>query len=327
MSLALSVVVPCYNEEDVIQATHDRLAAALSALNRSCEILYVNDGSRDRTLDILTSIAATDSRVRIVNLARNFGHQAAVSAGLEYSSGETIAILDADLQDPPELIGPMLEKRDQGYQVVYGQRIERSGETFFKTVTADLFYRMLNSLSETKIPRNVGDFRLIDRKVAKIVCQMPERHRFLRGMISWVGFRQYAFPYSRDARHAGVTKYPLRKMLHFAMDGIISFSTAPLKLAIWSGLLSAGFAVLLILYAICLRLLTNVWVSGFTLTIIAIAFFSGVQLVALGVIGFYIGRIFEQSKGRPLFVVEGFRGFAETEPQPLSRQSPPPRAP
>jgi dolichol-phosphate mannosyltransferase len=320
MGLLLSVVVPCFNEEEVIFATHERLFATLRRIGQDFEIIYVNDGSRDATLAKLLRLADESDRIRVVSLARNFGHQAAVSAGLEYAQGGVIVVIDADLQDPPELIEVMLEKWAEGFQVVYAQRQGRIGETVFKRVTADLFYRVLNALSDIEIPRNVGDFRLIDQCVADVVCKMPEHHRFLRGMISWVGFSQCALPYTRDARQAGVTKYPLRKMLNFASDGIISFSTVPLRLAIWGGMLSAGFAALLIVYAVLVRLLTHIWVSGWTLTIIAIAFFSGVQLVALGMIGSYVGRIFEEAKARPLFVVEGFHGFTSTSPIPRSQR-------
>jgi len=317
MPLLLSVIVPCFNEEEVIFATHERLFAALNRIGCGFEVIYINDGSRDATLAKLLQLSNKSDSTRIISLARNFGHQAAVSAGLEYAQGDAIVVIDADLQDPPELIETMLEKWREGHQVVYAQRQERAGETAFKKVTANLFYRILNALSDIEIPRNVGDFRLIDRRVADVICKMPEHHRFLRGMVSWVGFSQYALPYARDARHAGATKYPLRKMLTFASDGIISFSTVPLRLAIWGGMFSAGFAALLIVYAIAVRVLTHIWVSGWTLTIIAIAFFSGVQLVALGMIGSYVGRIFEEVKKRPLFVVENFHGFDSSAP--LSR--------
>jgi len=321
MGFCLSVVVPCFNEEEVIVATHERLFAVLQQIGCDFEVIYVNDGSRDATLAALFQLANKTDQARIVSLARNFGHQAAVSAGLEYAQGDAIVIIDADLQDPPELITKMLAKWREGFQVVYAQRQERAGETAFKKLTADLFYRILNRLSDIDIPRNVGDFRLIDRRVADVVCAMPEHHRFLRGMISWIGFSQCPLPYVRDARAAGVTKYPLRKMLNFASDGIVSFSTVPLRLAIWAGMLSAGFAGLLIIYAIAVRLLTHIWVSGWAMTIIAIAFFSGVQLVALGMIGSYVGRIFEETKGRPLFVVDRFHGFKSSSPAPRSQRS------
>src|SRR3954470_371944 len=309
MRPTLSVIVPCYNEAEVITATHVRLKRALVATGVSFEILYVNDGSRDATGAILAGLQAADGCVRQIDFARNFGHQAAISAGLRFATGEAIVIIDADLQDPPELIGAMLEKWREGYKVVYGQRRKRGGETIFKKATANLFYRILNMLANMEIPRNTGDFRLIDRCVLEVLNQMPERHRFMRGMVSWVGFRQYALAYDRESRFAGETKYPFHKMLRFASDGIISFSTAPLKLAVWVGLASAGFAVMLILYAVGARLMTDHWVSGWAATITAIAFFSGVQLVATGVIGSYIGRIFQEAKGRPLFVIENLSGF------------------
>jgi glycosyltransferase involved in cell wall biosynthesis len=309
MSPILSVVVPCFNEAEVIHATHVRLKDALSRMGASFEIIYVNDGSKDNTAAELASIQAKDATIRLINFARNFGHQAAVSAGLQYAAGAAIVIIDADLQDPPELIGTMLDKWREGFQVVYGQRVKREGETAFKKFTANFFYRALNAVSDTAIPRDTGDFRLIDRRIADVLNQMPERHRFLRGMVSWVGFKQYALQYDRAPRLAGETKYPLRKMLRFATHGIVSFSTAPLKLSIWLGMLSACCAVLLIIYAVTARLLTHQWVSGWAATIFAIAFFGGVQLVATGVIGIYIGSIFEEVKGRPLFVIDSVSGF------------------
>lgn len=316
----LSVIVPCFNEQDVILETHSRLTKSLSQLGVEYEIVYVDDGSRDKTFSLLTDIQSADTKVRTLRFSRNFGHQAAVSAGLDAVAGDAIVIIDADLQDPPELIGEMLAKWRDGYDVVYGQRVQRDGETAFKKMTAHAFYRVLNALSDTPIPRDTGDFRLISRRVANVVRDMDERDRFLRGMISWVGFRQCALPYHRAARFAGATKYPLIKMVRFAADGIMSFSVLPLRAATLLGLAAAAIAMTGIAYALLLRLLTDLWVSGWTFLIIAILFLGGIQLVVLGVIGEYIGRIYLQSKGRPLYVVDQRLGFpADVTPPPQAR--------
>ena len=307
----VSVVVPCFNEEETISEIHRRLAALADSRPRErFELLFVNDGSRDATLACLRKIATGDARVRVISLARNFGHQLAVTAGVDHARGDAVVLIDADLQDPPEVIGEMIDRWKEGYQVVYGVRSERKGESMFKRATAHLFYRLLGQLSDTPIPLDTGDFRLMDRMVADVLRAMPERDRFIRGLVSWVGFNQFALHYKREERFAGSTKYPLRKMIRFASDGMVSFSVKPLKLAITVGTLSAGLACVSILWVFAGRLLTNNWVPGWTATIIAILFLGGIQLLCTGLLGEYVGRIYMQSKGRPLYVVGETMGFA-----------------
>jgi polyisoprenyl-phosphate glycosyltransferase len=308
----ISVIVPCYNEEQVMRETHARLMNVLAALSPlRFEIIYVDDGSRDRTPEILVELQATDESVRVIRLSRNFGHQVAVTAGLEHAAGDAVVFIDADLQDPPEVILEMVERWREGYHVAYGMRIDRSGETGFKIWTAKIFYRLINWLSETKMPLDTGDFRLMDRKVVDALLAMPERDRFLRGMVSWVGFRQVAVPYQRAPRHAGTTKYPLLKMIRFATDAVLSFSFIPLRLVTWLGFMTIGLAVAGIIYAVLLRLYTDEthWVRGWTSIFTAVLFIGGVQLISLGIIGEYLGRIYSEVKQRPLYVVQERLGF------------------
>lgn len=309
----LSVIVPCFNEEAVIGLSHPRLKAALEAVSVQStmryEIIYVDDGSRDQTAHLLGEIAREDAGVRVIALSRNFGHQPAVTAGLDHAIGDCAVIIDADLQDPPELIADMVKLWRDGFDVVYGQRTDRDGESAFKIATARAFYRGLNALSDVDIPLDVGDFRLIDRCVMDAIADMPERDRFLRGMISWVGYRQAALPYRRAARAAGESKYPLAKMIRFAVDGVLSFSLAPLRFVITIGLWIVVAAVLGIGYALINRIFTDQWVSGWTMLFIAIMFMGGVQLMVLGVIGEYVGRIYMASKSRPLYLVKRKVGF------------------
>ena len=301
----ISVVVPCYNEEESIAETHRRLGSlAADRPGERFEFVFVNDGSRDQTLELLRGIAASDDRVRVVSFARNFGHQLAVTAGVDHARGDAVVLIDADLQDPPEVIEDMIDRWKEGYEVVYGVRTDRPGESRFKRVTAHVFYRLLNWLSDTPIPLDTGDFRLMDRAVADVLRNMPERDRFIRGMVSWIGFRQLALPYRRAERFAGSTKYPLRKMLRFASDGMISFSVKPLKLAMMTGIFSAALACAGIFWVLAARLMTSSWVvPGWTATILAILFLGGMQLLCTGILGEYIGRIYMQSKGRPLYIV------------------------
>ena len=301
----VSIVVPCFNEEEAIAETHRRLAAlAMDRPGERFEFVFVDDGSRDRTLELLRGIADSDQRVRVVSFARNFGHQLAVTAGIDHAQGDAVVLIDADLQDPPEVVGEMIDRWKEGYEVVYGVRTERLGESRFKLLTSHFFYRLLNWLSDTPIPLDTGDFRLMDRAVADVLRDMPERDRFIRGLVSWIGFRQMALPYRRAERYAGSTKYPLRKMLRFASDGMISFSVKPLKLAIMVGLISALIACLGVIWVLAGRLFTDGWVvPGWSATILAIMFLGGVQLLCTGILGEYIGRIYMQSKGRPLYVV------------------------
>jgi dolichol-phosphate mannosyltransferase len=306
----LSVVVPCKNEASVLRETHARLISTLRHLAMSVEIVYIDDGSTDSTFDLLREIRSSDNRVRIVKLSRNFGHQIAITAGLEYASGDAVVLIDADLQDPPEVIPALVEQWRNGFEVVYGLRSQRDGETLFKRWTAKVFYRILNRLSGISIALDTGDFRLMDRKVVNALLQMPEQDRFLRGMVSWLGFRQVAVPYHRAARQAGETKYPLLKMLRFAADGIASFSALPLRIATWMGFSASLVALALILYAICVHLLTDKWVTGWTSLFIAILFVGGAQLICLGIIGEYVARIYGETKRRPLYVIQEIVGFA-----------------
>jgi len=315
---SISVVVPCYNEEDVIRQTHSRLSNALVATGLEYEIVYVNDGSRDNTLAILRELQAADSHVRVVAFARNFGHQVAVTAGVDFATGDAVVLIDADLQDPPELITEMVRMWRDGYQVVYGVRESRTGESAFKLLTAKYFYRIINSISDVAIPLDTGDFRLMDRRVVDVLKSMPERDRFLRGMVSWIGFKQSPLHYARSERAAGGTKYPLRKMILFALDGIVSFSLVPLRLATLFGFVAAVFAMLGIAYALVLRLFTGNWAPGWTLLFITTFFLGGATLLCLGIIGEYVGRIYRELKRRPLYVVGEVHGFQTTpSTQPL----------
>ena len=301
----LSIIVPCFNEEAVIRETNRRLLVTAGQSAMEFEILYVDDGSVDGTADILRELHASDARVKVVRLSRNFGHQFAITAGLEHASGDAVVLIDADLQDPPEVILEMLARWNEGrWDVVYGTRIDREGESLFKLGTAKLFYRVINSLSDVAIPLDTGDFRLMDRKVVDALLSMPERDRFLRGMVSWLGFRQLALPYHRVARFAGTTKYPMKRMLRFAMDGILSFSVVPLRLATMIGLAASLLALLGSCAALGLRLWTHHWVVGWTSLLLAGLFMGGVQLVCLGVVGEYVGRTYWESKKRPLYLVQ-----------------------
>lgn len=311
----LSIVVPCYNEQDVLHECWRRLTEVLAGLQISWETVFVNDGSTDATLPALLAIQNEDAHVVVVDLARNFGHQLAVTAGIEAARGSAMVMIDADLQDPPQLITEMVRLWREGYQVVYGVRTSRRGESGFKQWTAKAFYRVINALADVDIPLDSGDFRLIDRRVAEVVLKMRERHRLLRAMYSWVGFRQTGIPYVRAPRFAGKTKYPLRRMLALALDGIISFSTAPLRMLTFAGIATAFLAFSGALYALVVRLFTHHWVTGWATLFIAVTFFSGLQLISLGVMGEYLGRVYTEVKQRPLYVVQAiFRSGAGAEP-------------
>jgi polyisoprenyl-phosphate glycosyltransferase len=312
--MLLSVIVPCYNEELVLRATHERLSQVLAGMpDLTYELLFVNDGSQDQTQQILKTIQLNDPSVRVLRLSRNFGHQIAVTAGLEEANGDAVVIIDADLQDPPEIIPEMIQRWREGNHVVYGLRAEREGESKFKLWTAKIFYRTINRLSETKIPVDAGDFRLLDREVVQVLNAMPERARFLRGMVSWVGFSQTSVTYQRAARHAGESKYPLAKMIHFALDGIISFSLVPLKLAIWTGFFVIWIAVAGIIVAVLDRLLEKGLTRGWASIFVAVLFMGGIQLVSLGIIGEYLGRIYTEVKRRPLYAVQERLGFRDND--------------
>jgi glycosyltransferase involved in cell wall biosynthesis len=311
----LSLVIPCYNEEEVIGETVRRLIIFCSELdNLEVELIFIDDGSSDRTLPLLKSFASKEVRMRIISFARNFGHQIAVTAGIDAASGDAVVLIDADLQDPPEAIHRMIEGWREGYDVVYGVRIERLGESRFKLLTARVFYRILNRLSDTPIPLDAGDFRLMTRPVIDALKFMPENDRFVRGMVSWIGFKQVALPYMREKRYAGKSKYPFKKMFSFAIVGILSFSTKPLRMSIGLGMLSALLALLGIFYALFLRIFTNVWVEGWTALFIVTLFLGGIQLVCVGIVGEYIGRIYSEVKKRPLYIVREYFGFNQDGP-------------
>lgn len=310
----LSLVIPCYNEEQVIAETVSRLNNFCAELtDLEVELIFIDDGSQDNTLAILRDHAAQDPRIKVICFARNFGHQIAVTAGMDAAKGDAVVLIDADLQDPPEVIHQMIAKWREGYDVVYGTRTARKGESIFKRSSARGFYRLLNKLSDVPIPLDTGDFRLITRPIVDSLKAMPERHRFVRGMVSWVGFKQIAIPYQRAERFAGKSKYPLRKMLRFATDGILSFSTKPLQMSIALGMLAAFIAMGGIVYAIAMRIFTDIWVEGWTALMIAILFLGGVQLICVGILGEYIGRIYNEVKQRPLYIVEEYLGFADQQ--------------
>src|SRR5580700_6608941 len=321
--LLLSVVVPCHNEEEVLRETNHRLFAALDKIPMQLEIIYVDDGSTDSTAEILRDLQTGDPRIRVIRFSRNFGHQMAITAGIEHASGDAVVLIDADLQDPPEVILDFIDKWMDGFDVVYGVRTERDGESAFKLLTAKYFYRFIGKLSDTEIPLDTGDFRLMDRTVVDALLSMPERDRFVRGMVSWLGFSQAAVPYRRAARAAGVTKFSLFKMLRFATDGIVSFSILPLRLATWVGFAASGVALLGVLITVVERLMgVQGLVKGWASILVAILFIGGVQLICMGIIGEYIGRIYGESKRRPLYVVRERMGFqtrnlaAEMMPRP-----------
>lgn len=308
--IALSVVIPSFDEELVIQETHERLISVLERIPRSdFELVYVDDGSADATLDILRGIQDADDRVRIVSLSRNFGHQIALTAGLDHASGDVVAVIDADLQDPPEAISEMVDRWRAGADVAYGVRSMRRGERVSKRAFSHAFYRLMNRLSEVPVPLDTGDFRLMDRRVVDALLAMPEQSRYVRGMVAWTGFRQEPVHFERAPRQAGGTKYSFGKMVRLATDGILSFSVIPLRLASYLGFAASALALAGIVYALVLRLLTDVWVTGWTLLFIAMLFLGGVQLLVLGVIGEYLGRAYGELKRRPLYFVKETIGF------------------
>ena len=310
----LSVVIPCFNEELVLPAAHERLSQAVSAIDGfEHELIFIDDGSRDDTFRLLTEIQSHNSQARVLRLSRNFGHQIAVTAGLEAAAGDVVVVIDADLQDPPEVISEMIDLWRQGNHVVYGIRTTRAGENRFKLTTAKAFYRIINRFSDTPMPVDTGDFRLMDRKVVDVLLAMPERGRFLRGMVSWIGFRQAPLAYERQPRGAGRTKYSLFRMIQFALDGILSFSVLPLRLAALTGLIAIWVALAGIIMAVVVRVLGlydlrlgRGWASLF----VAVLFMGGVQLLSLGVMGEYLGRIYTEVKRRPLYAVQDRLGFS-----------------
>ena len=302
----ISVVIPMYYEEEVAQECYNKISNVLKNIeNYDYEIICINDGSKDKTLTILENIANEDQKVKVISFSRNFGHQCAVTAGLKEVTGDVVVIIDADLQDPPELIPEMLKYWENGNDVVYGKRKTRDGESRFKLMTAKMFYKMLNAFSDVDIPRDTGDFRLVDRKVVDQMNSLPEHNKFLRGLWSWLGYKQCEFEYERKERFAGKTKYPLKKMLKLASDGIISFSSKPLKIVGALGIFSIIISFLLLIYAIVSYIFNfNNLMSGWTSIMVAITFFSGIQLLSLWIIAEYIGRIYDETKHRPQYIVE-----------------------
>lgn len=307
-----SIVVPVYNEEEVIQETYKRLTKIMQETKESYEIIFINDGSRDRTLELAEQICNQDKQVKVLNFSRNFGHQIAVTAGMEYSCGQAVVIIDADLQDPPEVILKMIEKWKEGYDVVYGKRIKRKGETAFKKITAKCFYRFLDSMTNVNIPVDTGDFRLIDRKVCDTMNTLTEKSRYVRGLVSWVGYKQIAVEYVREERFAGETKYPLKKMIKLASDAIMSFSYKPLKIAGFIGILLSMVSFLYLLVIIWQKVFTNTTVPGWASILAVMLFFNGVTLVLHSITGSYIGRIYEETKNRPLYIVRDTIGFTDS---------------
>lgn len=307
----LSIVVPVYNEQEVIDETFKRLSAVFEDYFMDVEYIFINDGSRDNTYFKLKDIASKNPGVRIINFARNFGHQIAITAGMDYAKGDAIVIIDADLQDPPEVILQMVDKWKEGYEVVYGKRLHRDGETFFKKLTAKTFYRFLDSMTDIKLPVDVGDFRLIDRKVCDAMKSLPERSRYVRGLVSWVGFKQTSVDYHREKRFAGETKYPLKKMIKLAGDGIFSFSYKPLKLATFIGMLVSAFSFVYLIVVLIQKFIKNDVVSGWASSMAVSLFLNGVMLIVIGIMGEYVGRIYEEVKARPLYIVGELTGFNE----------------
>jgi polyisoprenyl-phosphate glycosyltransferase len=308
----ISIVVPCYNEEEGIEEAIKRLTQlALSIKQFDTEIIFVDDGSHDHTRHLIKVSVNKDTRIKLIGLARNFGHQIAVTAGIDAAQGDAVILIDADLQDPPEVILNMIAKWQEGFDVVYGVRSMREGESSFKLLTAGIFYRLLNRLSDIPIPLDTGDFRLMSRPVVNALKAMRERDRFVRGMVSWVGFKQVAMPYKRSKRFAGKSKYPLRKMLNFALDGILSFSIKPLQMSVVMGILFSCASFAGIFYVLYQRLFTNIWVEGWTALMIVLLLIGGLLLISLGIIGEYIGRIYNEVKQRPLYITDESIGLKE----------------
>lgn len=312
----ISVVIPMYYEEEVADICYKRVVNNLKKLSDkySYEIIFINDGSKDSTLEILKKIASNDDNVKIISFSRNFGHQAAVTAGIRNVTGDAIIIMDADLQDPPELFEGMIEKWEDGYEVVYGKRKTREGESIFKLLTARMFYNTLNKLSEIEIPKDTGDFRLVDRKVIDVIATLPEHNKFLRGLFSWVGFNQYAYEYNRVNRFAGKTKYPFKKMFKLAADGILSFSAKPLKIVGAIGFFSVIVSIIILIYSIVSYMFKlNSLTPGWTSIMCTMTFIGGIILISLWMIGEYIARIYEESLGRPEYIIDELINFKGEE--------------
>lgn len=315
--MKISVIIPSYNEQENVGLMYERMSKVLSKISDDYEIIYVNDCSRDETLLRIKALAEKDNHVKYVSFSRNFGHQIAVSAGLDVCQGDAVVIIDGDLQDPPELIEQMYERYKEGYKVVYARRTSRDGETWFKKFTAKMFYRILASMTSIDIPVDVGDFRLIDKVIVQHLRNMPEKSKYIRGQISWIGYKQTFVDYHRDARIYGRTNYPLKKMLRFALDGITAFSDKPLKIASGLGIFSAIVSLLALVYALVSHFCFNNTITGWTSLILSVLFIGGVQLITIGIIGEYIARINNDVRNRPLYIVEE----SNTEAQPKEEEN------
>ena len=300
----ISVIIPVYNEEENIGLLYDRMKSVMSQIGASYELIFVNDGSRDNSILLVRELASQHKEVKFIDFSRNFGHQIAVTAGLDSANGDAIVIIDADLQDPPELIIEMYKKLREGYEVVYAKRKKRDGESFLKRLTARVFYRILAKITSIHIPIDTGDFRIIDRKIVNILKQMPEKNKYLRGQISWIGFNQTFVEYDRSERHSGETGYTYRKMMHFALDGITGFSDLPLKIVTYFGFIVSGFAFIVMIYALYSRFILKVYEPGWTSTILSILFIGGIQMIAIGIIGEYLSRMNNNIRDRPLYIVK-----------------------
>src|SRR5690606_8193661 len=304
MSTILSIIIPIYNEEKIIPELYQRLTNAAKEITSDYELIFINDGSKDRSILELINLSQQDSKVYFINFSRNFGHQIAVTAGIDYCKGDAVVIIDGDLQDPPELIPEMYRKHQEGYEVVYAQREKRAGETYFKKITAQLFYRTLKKLTSVDIPLDTGDFRLIDRKIVEALKNMPEQNKFLRGQIAWLGFNQTSIVFNRDKRKYGKSGYPLSKMIKFALDGITGFSDKPLEYVSRLGFIISGLSFLIILYAIFSHFFLKQTITGWTSLIISSMFIGGVQMISIGVIGEYVARINKNILSRPLYLIQ-----------------------
>lgn len=302
--IPLSIIIPVFNEESNLELLKERIFSVIIPIYNDFEIIFVNDGSKDNSIQIIKELASQFSQIKYIDFSKNFGHQIAVSAGLELCKGELIVIMDADLQDPPEVIPKLIEKAKEGNEVVYAKRIHRKGETFFKRKSASFFYNLINKLTEVEIPNEAGDFRLINRRICNIVKNMPEKNKFLRGQIAWAGFKQSKVDFIREERHGGKTNYTLLKMVQLAFDGITSFSNLPLKLATFLGFVVSGFSFLVIIYTLYSKYIAGGTEKGWPSIMVSVLFIGGVQLICLGIIGEYIGRILDNVRNRPLYLIK-----------------------
>lgn len=311
-SVRYSLVIPIFNEEDTLPTLIERLTALIDSLDAPAEVVFVNDGSRDDSYDLMVRANRADPRIKLINLSRNFGHQIAITAGMDFARGDAVIVMDADLQDPPEVVPDLIARWKEGYDVVYAVRGERQGETRFKRLTAHWFYRVIQLLSSVHIPSDAGDFRLVDRRALDVLGTMRERDRFVRGMFSWMGLKQIGVPYVRHSRDAGKSKYPIGRMLSLAVSGIVGFSDAPLRLAIWLGALISFGAMAYGVYIFALSIGGAQLVPGWTSTIVFLSLLGGVNLIMTGITGIYVGRIHEEVKNRPLYVVDDIQGISDT---------------